>query len=589
MMIYQQVIGRLPRWALFALLMISMYGAPGCDAVLDNKGTEFILGFMRNGADSWSHFLPNIELHITADVTTDVEVEYPLGTSIETRTVNAGTVEVVSLPMDASTLWITDGVLANLIRATAEQEFVVYMINAFASSSDAALGLPVDTMNTEYIVLDYDPFAKSRFLVYAAFDNTVITITPSNNLVGSHSAGEPFEVQLNRGEGYYAQSASTNTLTGTTISSTLPVGMVNGNACANVPTGTSNCDTLFQVAQPVQTWGLEIGVANLPQRAGGSIYRVVASENSTEVTLDGSFLANLDVGDFFETDIIPGNHVFRGDKPIFVAQYMTGAGSPSAVGGDPSMGNMIPFAQYLSAYTFSTVGGGLFSFHYVTIIAKNEDIGSVLLDNVAVSSGSFSAIPGTDYSAAVLSIGEGTHSTTSPNPHGITVVGLNKANNSYLYPGGTQLEFINAVSPITDFNPPNVTLDLPIDGYVYGLAEDNREDDTGIFSIELSPDSSANLEIKVANFTEGDTEVNFIVQLVADSDSRTTSSVRLYELMTADGDVIVTDGVGNNTTVPVSIPLLSPSLSPSLLPSASSKKKPKTTSKKTKKSKGKGA
>jgi hypothetical protein len=536
MMIYHQVIGRLPRWALFALLMISMYGAPGCNALLDNKGTEFILGFMRNGADAWGHIIPKIELHLVADVTTDVEIEYPIGTNIETRSVNPGTVEVVSIPLDASTLWITDGVTANLIRATAEEEFVVYMINAASSSSDAALGLPVDTMNTEYIVLDYNPLASSRFLVYAAFNDTVITITPSNNLIGSHSAGEPFEVNLNRGEGYYAQSSGTNTLTGTTISSTLPVGMVNGNACANVQVGTSNCDTLFQVAQPVQTWGLEIGVANVPQRVGGSIYRVVASENSTEVTLDGSFLANLDVGDFFETDIIPGNHVFRGDKPIFVAQYMTGSGSPSAVGGDPSMGNMIPFAQYLSGYTFSTVGGGLFSIHYVTIIAKNDDIGSVLLDNVAVPSEDFSPIPDTDYSAAVVSIGEGTHSTTSPNPHGITVVGLNPSDNSYMYPGGALLEFINV--PITDLLAPNVTLDLPIDGSVNGLAEDNREDDTGVFSIELSPDSSANLEIIVANFTEGDTEVNFIVQLVADSDSRSSGGVLLYEeLMTAEGDV----------------------------------------------------
>ena len=67
------------------------------------------------------------------------------------------------------------------------------------------------------------------------------------------------------------------------------------------------------------------------------------------------FLVTLFRGEFYETQVMPGNHVFRGDKPIFVVQFMTGSQSPNAVEGDPAMGNMIPFAQYQSEYVFSTL------------------------------------------------------------------------------------------------------------------------------------------------------------------------------------------------------------------------------------------
>lgn len=533
-MMILQILCRLSCWGLFVLL-VSMYGAPGCDALLDNKGKEFILGFMpniENGA---------VELHLTAEVTAVVEIEYPVGTSIEKRTVTPGTIEIVLLRLETSTSWVADDVLANLVRASSEHEFVVYMVNRAEFTTDAALGLPIDTMNTEYIVVDYivvDYNVEAQFLIYAAFDDTIVTITPSKDVVG-HSAGEPFSVKLDRGEGYYARSAVS--LTGTTISSTRPVGMVNGNVCTNVPSGTPACDHLFEVAQPVQTWGVEIGVANLPQREGGSIYRVIASQDNTEVTLDGTTLANLNAGDFFETAIINGNHVFCGDNPIFVTQYMTGQNAAYADRGDPSMGNMIPFAQYLSEYTFSTVGGEQFEVHYVTIIARNDDIGYIKLDENVVPSSEFSAILGTDYSAAIVSIEEGTHSTTSSNPHGITVEGYNEYD-SYLYPGGALFQFIN---PIDDLLPPILTLEPPIDGggVWSGQAVDNRKDDTGIFFIELSPDSF-NLEM-IAYFTPGDPVVNLIVQPV--------DTARADTIIVSFGDVIATDGAGNKSTIPVNI------------------------------------
>ena len=534
-------------------LLVAIAGSTSASASIDNKGTEFLLGFM-------PQFSSTLEVHLTSDVATTVTLEHPVGTILTTHAVVPGTVTVASVPSSADD-WTINAVGSKLVRVSASDEFVAYMVNRASATSDAALGLPVDTMNTEYIVLDYNPrFIGAEFLVYAAFDGTTVDITPSTAIVG-HVAGTTFSVSLDAGEGYFARSSSTaasNTLTGTTISADRPVGLTNGNGCTQVPTGTTACDHIFEVAQPVQSWGTTVGVANLPKRAG-SIYRILASEDGTTVTQDGAFLASLDRGDFHETAQLGGNHMFVGDKPIYVAQFMPGQDAPGSISGDPAMGNMIPFDQYLNAYTFSTVGGAQFAENFVTIIAKDADVGSLTLDGSPVPAASYSPVPGSGFSAAVLPLTDGTHTTSSTDPHGITVEGYN-GYDSYIYPGGALFQFIN---PVGDENNPVVTCNLQSGDppTVTGTATDNLpsedvndngvldpgedlngngqiDEDTGIFFVELT--GAVNLDITVAAFVPGDGSVGFTLSLIDDS-------------LDGTGTVLVTDGAGNESTVDCSV------------------------------------
>jgi len=59
--------------------------------------------------------------------------------------------------------------------------------------------------------------------------------------------------------------------------------MTNGEICVYIPPDTCACDHIFEVAQPVQTWGKEVPVVNLPNRPAGSIYRILASDDNTTV------------------------------------------------------------------------------------------------------------------------------------------------------------------------------------------------------------------------------------------------------------------------------------------------------------------
>lgn len=523
------------------MLATAMAGAAFAQSV-DNKGKEFVMGFLPNLGS-----LPSIEVHLTSEAATMVTVEYPVNAPVFTTTVpvNPGSITIVTLPSDASESWVVGAVDDNAVSAisTTDDEFVCYMVNRVTFSSDAAMALPVDALNVEYIVNTFQPSDivvqdRSEFSVVAAFDNTTVTITPTNALQGGFPANVPFNIVLNRGDGFLGLGISNGAagdLTGTRIVADRPVAVSNGNLCANIPPSTTACDHIFEVAHPIQTWGTLIPVDNLPNRPSGSPYRVVAAADGTTVMLDGAFFALLNKGDFVTTGLLAGPHLFTADHPIFVTQYMAGQDSPGAVLGDPAMGNMIPSEQYLTNYTFSTVGGAQFTENYVTVIAENGDVGSVLLDGLAIPGGSFVAIPGSGYSAARILIADGTHTTSSPNGHGITVEGFNSFD-SYIYPGGALFQFINP----EEMDPP--ICECTVSGTPQRadcVARDDSPSDTGIFFIALEAGSD-NIMLEVEPFTPGDPVVGFKVTLID-------------TIQNGSGVVRLTDGDGNVTRCDVAL------------------------------------
>ncbi|MEM5496485.1 hypothetical protein WNY77_03640 [Paraglaciecola mesophila] len=492
---------------------------------IDNKGTEFILAFTPNFDSSG-----DVEIHLTGDTATQVTINYPMNSPTFTTVENVlpGTVTVVSIPITAISNAEPNTIQDNAIHAVATEEFVVYTVNRRAQSSDAALGLPVDTMNTQYIVSTYNPrFRGSQFAVYASQNNTIVTVTPNNDMVG-HGANTPFDVTLNRGEVYYGRSSTTSgangSLMGTLIDASRPIGLVNGNGCTHVPDTATACDHIYEVAQPVQSWGLTASATNLPNRPSGTIYRIVASEDNTSVEINGIFQGTINRGEFIETPLLTGNLSFSGDNPIFVTQYMPGQSSPGASLGDPAMGNMIPSEQYLTDYTFSTVGDSQFVQNFATIIAANADVGSLLLDGVPVPAGDFSPFDDIPFSSAVIELTQGTHTTSSLNPHGITVEGYNGFD-SYIYPGGALFGFINSQG---DPFPPVCSVTMNGD-MASGSVSDNTNDedlnnngqldpgedannngvldaDTGVFFVNTL--SSTNVSVSVSPFAAGDGSVN---------------------------------------------------------------------------------
>jgi len=254
-------------------------------AASDSLGVEFWLAFPGN---AFCCGTPTLSLFITGPTATTGTVSGPgIGSTIN-FTVTPGTVTTVPIPVSAH-LTTFDGVQAKGFRVTAGAEVTVYGLNRIVASTDAYLGLPVDILGTEYIVLGYknsNIVNATEFAVVAPQDGTVVTITPAVT-TGPHPAGAPYNVTLNQGDAY--QLVNTNAapadLSGTIVTATKPVAVFGGHNCANIPPGQVACDHIVEQLTPPDSWGKSFATMPLATRLNGDTFRFLASTNNTQVSL----------------------------------------------------------------------------------------------------------------------------------------------------------------------------------------------------------------------------------------------------------------------------------------------------------------
>jgi hypothetical protein len=409
---------------------------------LYHTGTEFILAFLPSHPEGDTQYL---YLVIMSEQPSTVTVEYPLKnpTFTETMEIGQAQMETVAIPTSASTGWQEQTPANNAVLVTATNDITVFIWNEKFALLDQALALPMNVLGQEYIVMSKAPTQQkgSEYITVATQDNTKISITPNT--------GAPINAMLNRGEGFLV--ASDQDLSGSIVTADKAVFVINGNRCANVPGGTSYCEHLCEVAVPVKYWKTEILARNLPRAEEGdgarkTYYRILASQNHTNIALNGQSLGSFNRG--FALELTRSreqlaNH-FLADKPIFVVQYMNsicdefpehascsdqGASVELAYFGDPTMTNLPTIEQYHTAYSFyRVVGGPQTGSQWLNIIALTEDVlnNQVLLDGAPIEPSSFTPFSTKpEFSHASLVIPDiGLHSTYAPQGHSATIVHL---------------------------------------------------------------------------------------------------------------------------------------------------------------------
>ncbi|PYP34971.1 MAG: Ig-like domain-containing protein, partial [Gemmatimonadetes bacterium] len=278
-------------------------------AASDSLGVEFWVGFPGN---AFGHGTPALSLFITGPTATTGTVSGPGVGSTINFTVTPGTVTTVAIPLNAH-LTTFDGVQAKGVHVTAGAEITVYGLNRIQASTDAFLGLPVDILGTEYIVLGYknsNVINATEFAVVAPQDGTVVTITPAVT-TGPHPAGAPYNVTLNQGDAY--QLVNTNAapadLSGTIVTATKPVAVFGGHNCANIPPGQVACDHVVEQLTPPDTWGKSFATMPLATRLNGDTFRFLASTNNTQVLVNGVLVATLNRGQLHERIIAGPAHI----------------------------------------------------------------------------------------------------------------------------------------------------------------------------------------------------------------------------------------------------------------------------------------
>ena len=261
---------------------------------INSLGTEFWLAFTPNHGDGGTQFIT-----IAAPQAATGSVDIPgLGFS-EAFDLTAGETTSIDLPSNVD---ITlQNAVSNLgIHVTSDTEVAVYGLNQQSATTDAYLGLPVDALGTEYMAMSYTALLPGQLAVVGTADETTVTITPTVTTYG-RAAGVPYNITLNTGQTYLLSTdASGEDLTGTVVTSDKPVAVFSGVQCANVPEGVTYCDHLVEQMVPVETWGKSFVTSPLATRTGGDIFRVLAAEDGTQVTIDGIGVATLNSGEFYE-------------------------------------------------------------------------------------------------------------------------------------------------------------------------------------------------------------------------------------------------------------------------------------------------
>ncbi len=423
----------------FLLGLLALGTAVQAAELPDNKGKDFWIAFPSN----YNGGTPI--LFISSDVATSGTIEIPgLGFST-TFTTQPDSITTVTL-LSNHEIQSTDDIEDKGIHITAGEELTVYGLNRLDNTTDAFLSLPTNILGNYYIVSSYTGKTWGSQLTVVGTENaTSLTISPTAS-TSNRAAGIPYTINLEQGQVYQLRTSTSidSDLTGSIITSNKPVAVFGSANCANIPINSSACDHIVEQLPPVSTWGKSFISAPLKTR-DADIYRFLASEDSTEIMVNGSLEATLNTGDFYEQLYDSSMHI-SADKPIQVIQYSRGT-STDGVLGDPFMMLIPPYEQFLGEYTIST-SDVKFSANFINLVVPASAIGDVRVDGVIVPVNSFSAVGSSGFYTASISISLGSHTVKSLYPVGVHVYGFGTTD-SYGYPGGQSLAQIAQVTSIS--------------------------------------------------------------------------------------------------------------------------------------------
>lgn len=192
----------------------------------------------------------------------------------------------------------------------------------FALKGDNALGT---SFHLPFQDFGSNPFADSPsgFDVVATVDNTVITITPTTDLIG-HPAGIPFDVVLPfAGSTYSARAAdvwAASHPVGTTITSNHPIAVtIHDDSVASAVLFGSCLDLMGDQMVPDHILGTEY-IAVHGYLFGDDRLQFVAIENNTEIMVDGNVVAVLSEGQSHEHVLVNSTAYIESTAPIAVWQ-----------------------------------------------------------------------------------------------------------------------------------------------------------------------------------------------------------------------------------------------------------------------------
>lgn len=410
-------------------------------------GTDFWFGVPASGPPVNSSPPHTITLYLTAPGAASGMVSIAGLSFSQTFTIPAtGGFTSVTLPQYVQMDSI-DGIEENGVHVVSDNPVDVHLFNYDTFATDSFHPYPTAQLGTQHIALCYPGGGFqmcAEFAVVATQNGTILTVTPSVTS-NNRSGGMPYTVNLNAGETYQLQATvQSSDLTGSTVISNHPVAFYSGAEGANVPAAIAAANPLIEQVPSVDRWGTQFITVPFATRSNGDRFRFLAARKATVVSINGTTVATLDPGQFYETTLSAASFV-SATKPILVAQLSQGANNDGNSNSDPFMTLVPATTQYAATVFFTSPSGTGIPAHYLNLVVPTAAVGTVTRDGVAITSSLFTPITNTAYSWAQVSVSAAAHIvTTSGGLAKIGAIGYGYGN----YDGyGTPATFALGVNP----------------------------------------------------------------------------------------------------------------------------------------------
>ena len=490
------------------------------------EGTDFWVAFMENADTTQGD--QSLSIFATPLRNYSITVTNPNTGWTQTQSIAPSGINQIYVPL-AQAYTVHSGIVENKgIHVTSTDTITLYAITRGYPNQDYTNILPTQMLLDDYIVQTFpqDRFS-TEFAIVAAEDNTTVDITLTGYTMDGHTNGQTYSIFLPlAGKMCQVQSTRPGDLSGSRITARngKKIAVFNGDACAYIPnqnTGNS-CDHVVEQALPIDYWGKKF-VAIGSQRNRTDYVRITALNNNCVIHKNGSVISTLTAGSTYQYQMSSNNAIdyIETSQPAMVYLYFSSLNGNG--NGDPSMTTIPPIDQGIDRVAFSAVSSGNITSHYVYLICPNEAVGSILLDNTAISSSQFNSIPSfPSHKYIIRQVAQGTHHITDTSHNGFVVYLYGFGNReSYGYTIGTAARIISnaymTVGGENTFNHPNGFDLCPGQDPLYEIRLDGGQLTNVLWDFgDGSPSSTANPTNHPFN-NEGEYNVCAYVSYIADT------------------------------------------------------------------------
>ncbi|MDD4604182.1 MAG: FISUMP domain-containing protein [Bacteroidales bacterium] len=234
--------------------------------------------------------------------------------------------------------------------------------------------------------------AYETFEIVATQDNTTITITPTDDIIG-HDANSTFTITLNQGETYSARSIhqeAARTLAGSHIVSDKPIAIT----WADDSIQTGGWDVAGDQIVPVSIIGNEYiaikgDATNTPTENAERVYIVGVTDNTT-LNIDGAFVQTINAGQFFSYPIPTSSPTayIQASNPVYVMHL---SGYPGEAGASLLPQIFCTGSRQIGFFRTSTNSFALM----ILTLEGNQGAFSMDGSSTTIQASDFSTVPGT--------------------------------------------------------------------------------------------------------------------------------------------------------------------------------------------------